>query len=156
MSPKQRLLCYGVGLILLALLTGIWTGLVITGKLPGPDAHQSLATHLEALLNGMMLILLAVALDSARLNDSRKNLVVWLLIYEGYMNWFATGISAFWHVNGLDLAPSLGWKNNTIAVALYSVVLTGIVGLSLLLWGLIQQGLAESKPTESIRKTVAK
>jgi len=156
MSPKQRLLCFGVGLILIALLTGIWTGLIMTGKLPGPDAHQALATHLEALLNGMLLILLAVALDNARLSDSRKNVVVWLLIYEGYINWLATGVSAYWHVNGLDLNPALGWRNNTIAVVLYTVVLTGIAGLSLLLWGLIQQGLAESKSTQPIQKSAAR
>jgi len=156
MSPKQRLLCYGVGLILLAMLTGVWTGLVMTGKLTGPDAHQSLATHLEALLNGMLLVLLAAALDNARLSDSRKNVVVWLLIYQGYMNWFATGVSAYWHVNGLDLSPALGWRNNTIAVVLYTVVLTGIAGLSLLLWGLIQQGLAESNSKEPIQKSASK
>ena len=150
MSPKQRLLSFGVGLILLALLTGVWTGLVMTGKLPGPDPHQALATHLEALLNGMLLILLAVALDNARLTEGRRNLIVWLLIYEGYMNWFATGVSAFWHVNGLDLKPSLGWQNNTIAVALYTVVLTAIVGVGLLLGGLIRQGRSESEPADYV------
>ena len=150
MSPKQRLLCFGVGLILISLLTGVWVGLIMTGKLPGPDTHQALATHLEGLLNGMLLIILALALDSAKLTAGQKNLTVWLLIYEAYMNWLATGISAFWHVNGLDLNPSLSWQNNTIAVALYTVVLTGIVGVAILLWGLVQQGKAESKTGQHI------
>src|SRR5882724_3442792 len=150
MSPKQRLLCFGVGLILISLLTGVWVGLIMTGKLPGTDTHQALATHLEGLLNGMLLIILALALDSAKLTAGQKNLTVWLLIYEAYMNWLATGISAFWHVNGLDLNPSLSWQNNTIAVALYTVVLTGIVGVAILLWGLVQQGKAESKTGQHI------
>src|SRR5436190_1262197 len=144
-SPKQMLLTFGVGLILIALLTGIWVGFVMTGKMPGPDQHQALATHLEALLNGMLLIILALVMDSTKLTAGQKNLTVWLLIYEAYMNWFATLISAFWHVTGLDLNPSLSWQNNTIAAALYTVVLTGIVGVALLLWGLIKQGKAEPK-----------
>src|SRR5882724_7643471 len=145
MSPKQRLLCFGVGLILIALLTGIWVGLIMTGKLPGPDTHQALAAHLEALLNGMLLILFALALDHAKLTAGQRNLTVWLLIYEAYMNWFATAVSAFWHVTGLDLKPSLSWQNNVIAVALYTVVVTGIVGVAILLWGLIKHGQAETK-----------
>lgn len=65
---------------------------------------MALSSHLEAVLNGMFLVLLGLLWPHIDLPGAWKVAVVVLVVYAAYANWLATLLAAAWGA-GRKLAP---------------------------------------------------
>jgi hydroxylaminobenzene mutase len=95
-----RLLQLGVVLFLLGLLTGF----VVPAT---PNPRMALASHLEALMNGIFLLVLGLLWDRLRLSPRMLTVAFWLAVYGGFANWIATLLAAIWPA-GSAMMPMAG------------------------------------------------
>lgn len=75
-GAERGLIAAGAGLVLLGLLTGL-----VSGSLAHP--RMGLASHLEGLMNGTLLIALGAGWGHVRLGRSAERLARWSLIGGG-------------------------------------------------------------------------
>src|SRR5947209_4016272 len=77
---SRTLMFYGFLLFLLALATGLFIN-----QLPNPRLGQG--AHITGLMNGMFLVLLALAWDRLRLGARTASWVAGLVLFGAYANW---------------------------------------------------------------------
>lgn len=125
--PTERLLgASAAALFLLALLTGLYAGGAMTGKLH-VDAHAALASHLNALMGTFLLVSYGWTLPMLRYGEVGRRRLAILFIASSLANWAVTAAKAALFVSGLE--PSGRGGNDTIFVLLQvTVVLPGLVG----------------------------
>src|ERR1700744_1204016 len=87
----------GLVLFLLGLLTG-----VAVPALKNP--RMALSSHLEAVLNGMFLVLLGLLWPHIHLPNAWGVTAVVLIVYSAYANWLAALLAAAWGA-GRSLPP---------------------------------------------------
>jgi hypothetical protein len=95
-STERRLLQLGVTLFLLGLLTGFSLPLL-------ENPRMGLASHLEGVLNGLLLILLGLVWPPLTLTRTQARLSFAFLVYGTFANWVATLLAALW---GAGRCPS--------------------------------------------------
>jgi hydroxylaminobenzene mutase len=83
---KPRL--FGAGALLF--LLGLLTGLLLTLGDGIVNPRLVLAGHLEGVMNGTFLMVVALGLDHVRLSPTGLRRVAGLLTYGAYVNWLAT------------------------------------------------------------------
>ena len=125
----------GLVLFLLGLLTG-----VAVPALKNP--RMALASHLEAILNGMFLVLLGLLWPHIQLSNALALTAAVLIVYSAYANWLATLLAAAWGA-GRRLAPIAAGDHETSAVKegfvsflLVSLSLSIVVGVGIVIVGL--------------------
>lgn len=136
--PSSRLLMQlGAVLVLLGLLTGL---AVPMAALP----RMALASHLEGLLNGMLLIILGVIWSRLALGARQRLAAFWLVVYAAFANWAATLLSAF--TGAAAMMPLAGGGSTgaahvevVVAVLLLSLTLAILVGVGFVVYGLRPQ-----------------
>jgi hydroxylaminobenzene mutase len=80
-DARRRLIWHGMALFLIGLLTGFIIPLLTNPRL-------GLSAHMEALLNGIVLMLVGgVVWDHMRVSQRTASLVFWLLLFAAYANW---------------------------------------------------------------------
>ncbi|ORB86107.1 hydrogenase [Mycobacterium kansasii] len=94
---QTLLFTLGLVLFLIGLLTG-FAGPVLK------NPRMALSSHLEAVLNGMFLVLLGLLWPHLHLPHAWQVTVVVLVAYAAYANWLATLLAAAWGA-GHRLAP---------------------------------------------------
>ena len=131
----HRLLQLGTVLFLLGLLTGL-----AVPALANP--RMALASHLEALLNGIFLLILGVIWTRLNLSPRTLKVAFWLALYGTFANWAATLLAAMWPA-GSALMPLAGqgrtgtaMQEMTLKVLLGSLSLVMITLCVLILAGL--------------------
>ena len=132
---QTLLLSTGLALFLLGLVTGF---AVPAMKNP----RMGLASHIEAHMNGMFLILLGLIMPWwVDVSQLWAALAVALLIYGAYANWFATLLPAAWGAGGrmmkISAADHIGSnaKEGFIKFLLISLSIADIVGVGIVLTG---------------------
>lgn len=90
---------FTLGLVLL--LIGLLTGFVVPAL---KNPRMALSSHLEAILNGMFLVVLGLLWPHIHLPHAWGVTAVVLIVYAGYANWLATLLAAAWGA-GRRLAP---------------------------------------------------
>ena len=133
-DTKRRLLFHAFLLFLLGLLTGIAVPQFKNTKL-------GLAAHLEGLMNGMYLALLAFAWKELRASPRTQRLIFGLSLFGTYLNWFATGLAGVFGTSPLTPISGAGysaepWQAVLISVMLVSLSLTMITALVLVVLSL--------------------
>ena len=132
---SRRLIRLGVLLFLL----GLFSGLIIP-VLANP--RMGLASHVEGVMSGMLLILMGIIWERLRLRDGAMKITSWLLVYGAYANWANPLLAAAWAAGGsmmpmaskgLKGTPAQELLISTIAV---SLALSLIAGVCHVLWGL--------------------
>jgi hydroxylaminobenzene mutase len=96
----RRLLQLGIVLFLLGLLTGLAVA-------SAPNPRMALASHIEALMNGIFLLVLGLIWPRITLSPRSMTVAFWLAVYGGFANWLATLLAAFWPA-GSALMPQAG------------------------------------------------
>lgn len=126
----------GLSLFLLGLLTGF--------AVPGlKNPRMGLASHIEAHMNGMFLILLGLLWPTVAVSQVWEAIAVSLLIYGAYANWFATLLAAAWGAGGRMMkiaAPDHEGspaKEGIIKFLLISLSVADVVGVIIVLIGLV-------------------
>ncbi len=133
-APAARLLALaGAWLILLSFLTGIYVAQAMTGKIPA-DPRAALASHLNALLGGLVMLGVASTLRLLRYGPVGQRRLAWAFIVSNFANWIVTAVKAWWHVAGVDMTADP--RNNVIfAVLGATVVLPSLVGAAAWVYG---------------------
>jgi len=131
----RRLIRCGVLLFLLGLLTGL-----IVPVLANP--RMGLSSHLEGVMNGMVLVVLGLLWPRLRLSRTASAVALGLALYGTYVNWATTLAAAAWGA-GAPMMPIAGLghqgtrlQEGTIAFGLVSLALAMIATCAIVLWGL--------------------
>ena len=90
---------FELGLVLF--LLGLLTGFAVPAL---KNPRMALSSHLEAILNGIFLVLLGLLWPHVDLPRAWAVTAVGLIVYTGYANWVAALLAAAWGA-GRKLAP---------------------------------------------------
>lgn len=125
---KYQLVKCGALLLFLGMLTGLYVGAAMTGKL-AVDAHAALASHINAILGAFILFCLAFSLPWLKYTEVGATNLAMTLIVANYSNWLLTAIKAALHVSGLDFMGGGNIANDLMFVLLtLMVVLPSLAG----------------------------
>ncbi|OBB96225.1 hydrogenase [Mycobacterium sp. 852002-30065_SCH5024008] len=129
---------FTLGLVLF--LIGLLTGFAIPAL---KNPRMGLSSHLEAVLNGMFLVLIGLLWPHIHLPNAWGVTAVGLIVYAGYANWLATLLASAWGA-GRRLAPiaaadheASAAKERTVSFLLVSLALTIVVGVGIVIAGLL-------------------
>jgi hydroxylaminobenzene mutase len=134
-NDGRRLIWHGLSLFLLGLLTGVLIPVLTSPRL-------GLSAHLEALLNGMFLVLIGgVVWERLRLPERIARLGYWLLILAAYGTWgFCLLAAVFGAGRTLAIAGAgygaAEWQEQLVSAGLILGAVCIIAACSFLLWGL--------------------
>jgi len=125
----------GAWLFAFGLLTGLWAGLVLTGKVRVAFPRLALGAHLTGMLGGLWLIALAWSLDFVRYGPQGQRRLAWLIGTSVWVNWAVTLLASALGVRGLEYTRDP--LNNGIAALLdVFVVVPALTGAFAWAWGL--------------------
>lgn len=120
-------------------LLGLLTGFVVP-NLKNP--RMALSSHLEAVLNGMFLVLLGLLWPHIHLPNAWAVTAVVLIVYAAYANWIASLLAAIWGA-GRKLAPiatgiheASAAKEAVVSLLLVSLSVAIVVGVGIVIAGL--------------------
>jgi hydroxylaminobenzene mutase len=135
----MQTLLFGTGLALF--LVGLLTGFLVPAL---KNPRMGLASHVEAHMNGLFLIVLGLLWPYVKLSQTWEAITVALLIYGTWINWFATLLSGIWGAGGRMMplaAPDhvgSGAKEGFIKFLLISLSIADVIGVGLVLWGVLR------------------
>lgn len=130
-----RLMRSGSLLLLLGLLTGLFVP-----KLANP--RMGLASHVEGVMSGMMLVILSYLFPQLRLGTTALKAAYGLSVYGAYANWINPLLAAAWDAGGSMMPGASKGKKGTpfqemvISVVAVSLVAALLPAVFLVLWGL--------------------
>jgi (hydroxyamino)benzene mutase len=131
----RTLLQLGVVLFLLGLLTGF--------LLPAMEnPRMGLSSHLEGVMNGMVLVGLGLLWPMLTLGDRVRQLALVLAVYGTYANWLTTLAAGFWGAGGgmMPLAAAgyigTGVQEGLVTFGLISLSVAMVIVAAVVLWGL--------------------
>jgi hydroxylaminobenzene mutase len=126
-----------LGLILF--LVGLLTGFAVPAL---KNPRMALSSHLEAVLNGMFLVLLGLLWPHIHLPNAWAATAVALIVYSAYANWLTALLAAAWGA-GRKFAPiatgdhqASAAKERIVSVLLVSLSLSIVVGVTIVIVGL--------------------
>jgi hydroxylaminobenzene mutase len=131
---------FELGLVLF--LLGLLTGFAVPAL---KNPRMALSSHLEAVLNGMFLVLLGLLWPHVDLPRALAVTAVGLIVYSGYANWMATLLAAAWGA-GRKLAPiaagdhqATAVKEGVVGFLLVTLSLSMVVGVGIVIAGVMFQ-----------------
>lgn len=148
LSPRRRahrLLQLGVLLFLVGLLTGFAIPALV-------NPRMGLSSHLEAVLNGLFLVVLGLIWPRLRLRPAAATTTFWLAVYGTFANWAATLLAALWGAGRRMMPIAAGSHHGStaqetvIAVLLLSLAVAMLAVCALVLWGLRGGGASTAAP----------
>jgi len=135
-STARRLALLGAILVMLGLVTGF-----LSGGLTNP--RMGLASHLEGLMNGTLLLALAACWKHVSLSPREERWCFALLAFGALSNWLATLLAASWGAGHMMMPIAAGmhravvWREGTVSLLLLALSLSMVAGMALVLKGLI-------------------
>lgn len=137
-NRERRLYQLGIILFLMGLLTGFLLPLM-------ENARMGLSSHLEGIMNGLVLIVLGVIWPKLRLGRTAERIAFGLAVFGTYTNWLATLAAGFIGA-GASMMPiaAAGFEGSAlqeglIAIALTSLSVAMVVVAVMVLWGVWNQ-----------------
>jgi hydroxylaminobenzene mutase len=125
-TPVQRTLGRSAAyLFLVALVTGLYAGLAMTGRIHA-DGHAALASHLNALMATFLLAALGWTMPMLRYGEVGQRRLAWVFIATSFANWLVTAVKAALFVSGLALVGKPA--NDGIFIALQLTVVLPTIG----------------------------
>jgi len=107
-DQARRLLWHGVLLFLLGLITGL--------AIPIINNHRmALSAHLEALLNGILLLVFGCLWPQLRLTQRAARAAFSLALYGAYANWFFTLLGAILGTKALTPQAGAGFNASALS-----------------------------------------
>ncbi|MDF0752699.1 hydrogenase [Marinobacter sp. 71-i] len=138
-NRERRLYQLGIILFLMGLLTGFLLPLM-------ENARMGLSSHLEGIMNGLVLIVLGVIWPKLRLSRTAERIAFGLVVFGTYTNWLATLAAGFIGA-GASMMPiaAAGFEGSAlqeglIAIALTSLSVAMVVVAFIVLWGVWNKG----------------
>ena len=140
-NAGRRLIWHGVFLFLLGLLTGFVIPAVTNPRL-------GLSAHMEALLNGMLLILIGgIIWNKLSLSDRIATAAFWLVLCGAYGSWISCLLAAVFGASKMLPIASAGysataWQETIVRIGLSIVAISITLATCFILYGL-RKGAAE-------------
>ena len=133
-ETKRRLLWHGMALFLAGLLTGL-----VEQRFVNP--RMGLAAHLEGVMNGTFVLVVAAMWHEIRLIRPLQTLAFGGLLYGSYANWIVTTLAAAWGTVGMTPIASAGtgaprWQEALVTSGFVSVGVAMLASSCLILYGL--------------------
>lgn len=132
---SRKLIRYGILLFLLGLITGFLIPLL-------QNPRMGLSSHLEATMNGMLLIIFGLIWPKLNLTSKLSKICFSLTIFGTFTNWLTTLLSSIWGA-GSEMMPIAGgnlkgalWQEIIIKIGLISLSISMLSVCLILLWGL--------------------
>lgn len=130
----HRLIKIGIVLFLIGLLTGFAVPLV-------NNPRMGLASHMQGIINGIVLVMLGIIWPRLRFSRSTSNATLVLVIYGTFANWLATLLAAAWGAGRSMPIAALGKQGSALQetavdLLLFSLSFAMIAVSGLVLWGL--------------------
>lgn len=135
----MQTLLFAAGLILF--LLGLFTGFAVPAM---KNPRMGLASHIEAHMNGLFLIVLGLLWPYVNLSQTWETVAVALLLYGTWLNWLTTLLSGIWGAGGqmMRIASAdhigSGVKEGLIKFSLISLSIADVIGVCLVLWGVLR------------------
>jgi hydroxylaminobenzene mutase len=123
---RKRLAAAGAVLFTLGMITGLWSALALTGKVPVRIPRLALIAHLNALLGGLWLIAVAWSFEFLRYQETGLRRLAFGVSVPAWANWLVTLIASFLGVQGLEYTSDT--RNNVIAALLQGLVVAPTLG----------------------------
>jgi (hydroxyamino)benzene mutase len=128
---------FTLGLVLF--LLGLLTGFAIPAL---KNPRMALSSHLEAVLNGMFVVLLGLLWPHIHLPNAWGVTAVGLIVYAAYTNWLASLLAAAWGA-GRRFAPIAAADHETstakegfVSFLLVSLSVAMVAGVGIVIVGL--------------------
>jgi hydroxylaminobenzene mutase len=133
-KQSNNLIFYGVLLFLLGLIIGL-----VAPVFANP--RMGVSSHIEGVLNGMLLIILGLIWDKISVSDRWLKITFWSAIYGTFMNWFGILIAAIFNggkmlgimANGQEGHPIVegfvGFSLISLSVAMILISVVALTGL---------------------------
>ncbi|BAX91189.1 hydrogenase [Mycobacterium shigaense] len=128
---------FELGLVLF--LLGLLTGLAVPAL---KNPRMALSSHLEAVLNGMFLVLLGLLWPHLHLSHAWGVTAIALIVYSAYANWVASLLAAVWGA-GRKFAPiatgdhqASAPKESLVSFLLVSLSVAVVIGVGIVIAGL--------------------
>lgn len=128
---------FTLGLVLF--LLGLLTGFVLPAM---KNPRMALSSHLEAILNGMFLVLLGLLWPHIDLPHTWGLIAVILIVYSAYANWLSTLLAAAWGA-GRKFAPIAAGdheasriQEGVVGFLLLSLSVAMVIGVGIVIVGL--------------------
>jgi hydroxylaminobenzene mutase len=142
----DRLLRLGVLLFLL----GLFTGFAIPAL---ANPRMGLTSHLEALMNGMFLVLLGLVWPRLALSPRWLAATFWIALYGTFANWAGTLLAAVWGTGRSTPIAAPGrsgtaMQEGVVDFLLISLSVAMVVVSCVVLWGLRSRSIEPSRPIE--------
>ena len=135
----MQTLLFTTGLALF--LLGLFTGFAVPGM---KNPRMGLASHVEAHMNGMFLVLLGLLWPFVELSATWETATVAVLVYGAYANWFATLLAALSGAGGRMMriaAPDhegSAAMEGIIKFLLISLSIADVLGVAAVLFGIVR------------------
>jgi hydroxylaminobenzene mutase len=132
-AHARWLLVAGAALLLTGLLSGLMVGAMANPRL-------GLSAHLEAVMNGTLLIAIGLAWHRLALCAGWKRAAFWLLLYGTIANWLTVQLGAWWGAGRLTTLAAGGmtgadWQEAIVAFGLVSLSAAMIAAVAILVVG---------------------
>jgi hypothetical protein len=120
-DPLQRRVAMGAAVLFaIGMVTGLWSGVALSGMVKVPVPHAALSAHLNCLLGSFWLLGFAWTLPMLSYDTKGKGRLATLILVATYSNWFVTLVKSFLGVHGLTFIGEI--KNDAIAFLLFTLV----------------------------------
>ena len=139
-DQARRLLWHGVFLFLLGLITGLAIPII-------SNHRMGLSAHLEALLNGILLLALGCLWPQLRLTERAAGAAFWLALYGAYANWFFTLLGAILGTKALTPQAGAGFNAAPLSEIVVGVGLVTLATVMLIVCVILLTGLAGKAAT---------
>jgi hydroxylaminobenzene mutase len=128
-------------------LLGLITGLAI----PIINNHRmGLSAHLEALLNGILLLALGCLWPQLKLSARALNATFWLALYGTYANWFFTLLGAILGTKALTPQAGAGFNAAPLSEIVVGIGLVTLATVMVIVCVILLIGLSGKAATSSV------
>ena len=135
---SDNLIFSGVLLFLLGLIVGLLVPLFA-------NPRMGLSSHLEGVLNGILLIVLGLIWNKLALSNRWLNLSYWLALYGTFMNWLGILVAAVFNAGKMLNIAANGKEGSPIAEGFVAFSLLSLTMAMLVICVTVLIGLRRSR-----------
>ena len=140
-DQSDRLIFLGILLFFLGLIVGLFVPIFA-------NPRMGLSSHIEGVLNGMLLIIIGLIWHKVDLSRRWLKITFWLGIYGTFANWFGILIAAIFNAGKMLTVAANGKEGTPIAEGIVNFSLISLTIAMLLVCVTILVGLSRSMRRE--------
>lgn len=141
-KQADQLIFLGVFLFLLGLVVGLAAPLLA-------NPRMGLSSHLEGVMNGMLLIIFGLIWNRVKLSSKWLKISFWMAIYGTFTNWFGILVAAVFNAGKMLNIAAKGQEGHPIAEGVVTFSLVSLTLAMLFVSVAILTGLVRYRRSES-------